>query len=209
MNIVRRRFSMKHTAANEASFQFVSFMRLQVFYIRTTNLFEMKLWLETLFKAGLRSRSRSRKESEVFGWSRSRISNNTGSRSRIFLSDCDSGRPVGSFLDHTPKLGIPVEMVQFLSKLLLKQNFFAVYHDFHWFQQPNFIPFMESEILESRNRESESEILESRGRESESEIVETRGRESDILPPTTQPWLETYTCMGILVRRWYCPAMGY
>jgi len=68
---------------------------------------------------------------------------------------------------------------------------------------------MESEILESRNRESESEILESRGRESESEIVETRGRESDILPPTTQPWLETYTCMGILVRRWYCPAMGY
>jgi len=35
------------------------------------------------------------------------------------------------FLHHTPKLGIPVEMVQFLLKLLLKQRFLAVYHDFH------------------------------------------------------------------------------
>jgi len=43
------------------------------------------------------SRSRSRKESEVFGWSRSRIPDNTGSRSRIFLSDSDSGSPFGSF----------------------------------------------------------------------------------------------------------------
>jgi len=34
------------------------------------------------------------------------------------------------FLHHTPKLGIPVEMVQFLLKLLLKY-FFAVHHDFH------------------------------------------------------------------------------
>jgi len=52
---------------------------------------------------------------EVFGWNR--IPNNAGSRSRcrIFLSD--SGSPIGSFLDHTPKLGIPVEMVQVLSKL--------------------------------------------------------------------------------------------
>jgi len=37
------------------------------------------------------------------------------------------------FSHHTPKFGIPVEMVQFLSKLLLKQTFLAVYHDFHWF----------------------------------------------------------------------------
>jgi len=37
------------------------------------------------------------------------------------------------FSDHTSKLGIPVEMVQFLLKLLLKQRFLAVYHDFHWF----------------------------------------------------------------------------
>jgi len=53
--------------------------------------------------------------SEVFGWSR--ISNNTGSRSRFFLSDTNSGCPIGSFLHHTSKLGIPVEMVQFFLKL--------------------------------------------------------------------------------------------
>ena len=53
------------------------------------------------------------------------------------------------YLHHTRKLGIPVEMVQFLLKLLLKQRFLAVHHDFHWFQQqPNFIPF----VLRSRSR---------------------------------------------------------
>jgi len=31
----------------------------------------------------------------------------------------------------TLKLGIPVEMIQFLLKLLLKQIFLAVHHDFH------------------------------------------------------------------------------
>ena len=46
------------------------------------------------------------------------------------------------FLHQTPKLGIPVEMVQLLLKLLLKQRFLAVHHDFHWFWEPNFIPFM-------------------------------------------------------------------
>ena len=35
-------------------------------------------------------------------------------------------------LNHILKLGIPVEMVQFLLKLLLKQRFLAVHHDFHW-----------------------------------------------------------------------------
>jgi len=35
------------------------------------------------------------------------------------------------FLHHTPKMGIPVDMVQFLLKLLLKQRFLAVHHDFH------------------------------------------------------------------------------
>jgi len=35
------------------------------------------------------------------------------------------------FLHHTPKLGIPLEMVQFLYKLLLKQIFLAAYHDLH------------------------------------------------------------------------------
>ena len=36
-----------------------------------------------------------------------------------------------NFLHHTSKLGIPVEMVQFLLKLLLEQRFLAVHHDFH------------------------------------------------------------------------------
>jgi len=40
-------------------------------------------------------------------------------------------RPEDHFLHHTPKLGIPVEMVQFILKLLLKQRFLAVHHDFH------------------------------------------------------------------------------
>jgi len=35
------------------------------------------------------------------------------------------------FLHHTPTLGILVEMVQFLTKLLVKQIILAVYHDFH------------------------------------------------------------------------------
>jgi len=35
------------------------------------------------------------------------------------------------FLHHTPKLGIPVGMIQFLLKLLLKQRILAVSHDFH------------------------------------------------------------------------------
>ena len=79
--------------------------------------------------------SRSRKESEVFGWSRIRIPNNTrsGRRSRIF---CPTPTPVvqlDHFLPYTRKLGIPVEMVQFLLKLLLKQRFLAVHHDFHRF----------------------------------------------------------------------------
>jgi len=50
------------------------------------------------YQPGLRSRSR--KESEVFGWSR--IPTNTGSRSRIFLSDY--GCPIGSFFTCAPKL---------------------------------------------------------------------------------------------------------
>jgi len=37
------------------------------------------------------------------------------------------------FSHHTPKLEIPVEMVQFVLKHLLKQGFLALYHDFHWF----------------------------------------------------------------------------
>ena len=76
-----------------------------------------------------RSRSRSRKESEVFGWNRSRIRSNTGSRSGIFCPTPDS--QLDHFLHHTPKLGIPVEMVQLLLKLLLNRRCLAVHHDFH------------------------------------------------------------------------------
>jgi len=42
-------------------------------------------------------------ESEVYGWSR--ILNNTGSWSRIFSSDFDSGCPIGSFLTSHSKTG--------------------------------------------------------------------------------------------------------
>jgi len=86
-----------------------------------------------VWKAG----ERSRKESEVLGWSRipnntgSRIPNNTGSRSRIFCPTPNPDVQLDHFLHHTPKLEIPVEMVQFLLKLLLNQRFLAVYHDFH------------------------------------------------------------------------------
>jgi len=41
------------------------------------------------------------------------------------------GVQLDHILHHTPKLGIPDEMVQFLLKLLLKQRFLAVYRDFH------------------------------------------------------------------------------
>ena len=66
-------------------------------------------------------------ESDVFGWSR--ISNNTGSR--IFCPTPDV--QLDHFLCHTLNLGVPVEMVQFLLKLLLNRGFLAVHHDFHWF----------------------------------------------------------------------------
>jgi len=80
-----------------------------------------KSFLEYDDQSGLRSRS-------FFGWSR--IPNKTRSRGRIFLFD--SGSPPGLFfLHHTPKLVIPVEMVQFLLKLSLNQRILAVYHDLH------------------------------------------------------------------------------
>jgi len=62
-------------------------------------------------------------------------SNNTSSQSRsqIFCPTPTPEVQLDHFLHHTPKLGSPVEMVQFLLKLLLKQRFLAVHHDFHWF----------------------------------------------------------------------------
>jgi len=61
-------------------------------------------------------------ELEFFGWGG--IPNNTMSGSRFFKSDADSRGPIESFLLHTPKLGIPIGMVQILVKLLLKQSNF-------------------------------------------------------------------------------------
>ena len=84
---------------------------------------------------------------------------------------CPTLTPVAQldhFLHHTPKLGILVAMVQFLLKLLLNQRFLVVCRDFHWFYQPNFIPFMlrrwSRKFLSGRSRESKSEILETRSR---------------------------------------------
>jgi len=66
--------------------------------------------------------SRRRKESEVYGWGR--ISNNTGGRSRLFFCPTPiSDVQFHHFLHHTPELGVPIEMVQFLLKLFLKQRF--------------------------------------------------------------------------------------
>ena len=67
-------------------------------------------------------------ESEVFGWSWSQIPNNTGSHSRIFCPTPNV--QLDQFLHHTPKLRIPVEIVQFLLKLLVEQICLAVHHDF-------------------------------------------------------------------------------
>ena len=106
--------------------------------------------------AGLQSRSR--KESEVFGWSRSQIRNNTGSWSRIFCPSPDVQSD--HFLHHTPELRIPVEMVQFLLNLCWIRYFLlctTIFIDFN--SQISFPYVKDSEILER----------------------------SDILPPTPQP----------------------
>jgi len=52
-------------------------------------------------------------------------------KSRIFCPTPSPDAQLDHFLHYTPKLGIPVEMVQFPLKLLLNQRFLAVYHDFH------------------------------------------------------------------------------
>jgi len=88
------------------------------------------------YKPGLQSQNR--KESDVFGWSR--IPKNTKSWSRFFCPTLDDW--LDHFLHYTPKLGISSEMVELLLKLLVKQIFLTIHHDFHWFEQPNFIPFM-------------------------------------------------------------------
>jgi len=75
------------------------------------------------------------------------------------------------FLHHTPKLGIPVEMVRFLLKLLLKQ--ISCY-------APRLPLILTAKFHSLYVEESESGILERSELESE----------SDILPPTPQPWFQ-------------------
>ena len=72
---------------------------------------------------------------------------------------------LGHFLHHTPKLGIPVEMVQFFLKLLLKHVSCCA---------PRFPLILTVKFHSLYVKESQSEILER--------------SESDILPPTPQPW---------------------
>jgi len=91
------------------------------------------------------------------------------SRSWIFLSD--SGSPIGSFvLYHTPKLGIPVEMLQFHLILLLKQTILAVYHNFYWL------------LVATKLLTVKIHSLMLRGRSWKFGKV-------GLLPPTPKPWL--------------------
>ena len=95
----------------------------------------------------------------------------------IFLSG--SASPIGSFLHHTPKLGISVEMVQVLMKLLLKQISLAVYHDFHGV-------LVVAKFLTAKLHSpfvKQSEILE----------------RSDISPPTRQPCNVNTHSLAVLV----------
>jgi len=65
-------------------------------------------------------------------------------------------------------------MVQFLLKLLLKQEILAVYHIFHWLLIATKLLTAKFHWCYVKKWVSKSEILES---------------ESDILPPTAQPWV--------------------
>jgi len=74
-------------------------------------------------------RNRSRKESEVLGGIG--FLTTLGVGVGFFRPTPTTDVELNHFLHHTRGLGIPVEMVQFLLKLLLQQRFLAVYHDFH------------------------------------------------------------------------------
>ena len=70
----------------------------------------------------------------------------------LFCSSLIPDAQLDHFLHQTPKLEIPVEMLQFALKSLFKQRIFAVQHDFHWFEakfNSRFVKESESEILES------------------------------------------------------------
>jgi len=139
-------------------------------FLKTTCHCHVILWFEP------RLRSQSRKESEVFGWSQ--ICNNTSSWSWKFCLTLEV--QLNYFLHHTPELRIPVEMVQFLMKLLLKQIIVAMYHDFHWV-------LVATKFLTAKLH---SFMLRSCSQESQSKTLERLKLESDILPPTLQPWFK-------------------
>ena len=56
---------------------------------------------------------------------------NTRSRSRILCPTPILEVQLNHIFHHTPELGIPVEMVQFVLKLSLKQRILAAHQDFH------------------------------------------------------------------------------
>ena len=111
---------------------------------------------------------RSRKQSEVFGWG----------RSRIFRPTPTAEVELDHLLHHTPKLGIPVEMAQFLLKLLLKQVSCCA---------PRFPLIFTAKFHSLYVTVSESEILE-------------RSESSDILPLTPQPWFLVTTSKWKIYR---------
>ena len=137
--------------------------------------------IELVLQPGFRSRS-------FFRWSRSRIPNNTGSRSLIFCPTPVSNRIIlyitllnwefllkwYNFFETFVETDISCCVPRF--PLILTATFHSLY-----------VKELESEILER----PESEILERWSRDSESEILERSKLEleSDILPPTPQPWL--------------------
>jgi len=111
--------------------------------------------------AGLRSQSR--KESEVCGWSR--IPNNTGSRSWIFLSDSDFGCPIGSFFYITLLNGNSCSNGTISFETFIEADISC--------GAPRFPLIFTAKFHSLYVKESESEILE----------------RSDILPQTPQPCL--------------------
>ena len=123
----------------------------------------------TIFVASFGVFSRVAESQRVGGfWVESDSYNNTRSRSWIILTDFDSGSPIEPFLHRSPKVGTPVEMVQFLLKLSLKQIIIAVYHDFHWLLvatkllavrlHSRYVTESVSDILERLELESQSNV---------------------------------------------------
>ena len=105
-------------------------------------------WI-SLQHSGLRSRCRSRKESEVFGWSRIPTTLGVEVAVEFFVRPRPRKCNWINFLHQAPKLGIHIEMVQFLLKFFWNREFLlcaAISIEFYkllqncW--QPNFIHFM-------------------------------------------------------------------